>query len=203
MASSITKAIRLSVPVLSTNASRMLSTIAKMGLSETAAAADQNATAAVTDQKARLSTVAPFPEYPPVNDSKDNISQSDLLLPEFLYPQEFLNWYAKLLLKKGVTAAIQEAMKYKGHKVKIDSDGLMVQVYTSGFEHKDLKVEFQDSYLVVQGETTDMMGKPLKCNKHIWIPSSEAYDKEKLKADSKNGLLRVVAPFLNKAKALN
>ena len=61
MASSITKAIRLSVPVLSTNASRLLSTITKMGLSETAAAADQNATAAVTDQKARLSTVAPFP----------------------------------------------------------------------------------------------------------------------------------------------
>ena len=94
-------------------------------------------------------------------------------------------------------------MKNKGLNVKIDSDGLMVQVYTSGFEHKDLKVEFQGNYLVVQGETTDMMGMPLKCKKHIWIQNSEAYDKEKLKADSKNGLLMVVAPFLNKAKALN
>ncbi|GJX84812.1 hypothetical protein Tco_0335586 [Tanacetum coccineum] len=47
----------------------------------------------------------------------------------------------------------------------------------------------------IKGETTDLMGKPLKFNKQIWIPTSDKYDTENMKAESKNGLLKVSWQF--------
>ncbi|GKB35284.1 heat shock 22 kDa protein, mitochondrial isoform X2 [Tanacetum coccineum] len=201
MASIITKTIHPSVPVLSAYGSRMLSTIAKRSLTRTAAG-DQKATAAVTNQKARLCTVSPLARFSLVNDSKDNPDQSHMLPDNVVLPKEFLDWCIQLLLHKGASQVIKEDVKlmHEGG-FKIGSDGLTVQVYTSGFGHKDLKIEIINGFLVVKGETTDLMGKPLKFNKQIWIPTSDKYDTENMKAESKSGLLKVSVPFIHDEKA--
>ncbi|GKA20716.1 hypothetical protein Tco_0700705 [Tanacetum coccineum] len=131
---------------------------------------------------------------------KDFLTEREPIV-EWLPPGEVLGFFASMFgyfakkrVRKGVVDMLERLTKRKDFKVRRGKEGITIHVCASGFGHEDLKFVIVKKRLLITGQTTNLHGKTIDCDKRVPISYRKKYDMRGLVAESKYGFVKVFIP---------
>lgn len=98
-------------------------------------------------------------------------------------------------LEKDETAMVVATGGRLGWDVKEKENALHVRIDMPGLSREDVKLSLEEDTLVIKGEEDDEGGR--KFSSRIELPEEE-YKADEIKAEMKNGVLKVVVPKISR-----
>ncbi|KAJ0261796.1 23.5 kDa heat shock protein [Hirschfeldia incana] len=114
-----------------------------------------------------------------------------------------LNFMDQLDQTPIVSSSTRGAMGVRrGWDAKEKDDGLHLRIDMPGLSREDVKLALEENTLVIRGEGGDGEEDGRKFSRRIGLPE-KVYKTDEIKAEMKNGVLRVVVPKMNEDERNN